>query len=235
MAETQLRSGVYNYEISTVYPTSQVLLKWYSQFNLLCLTHVLSLFSLCLAPKGPLGEVTQKQMITEWYEHEMLKLSSRDEIEQQMSNTFFLWVRMEMYFQIILPRHFKNIHSVTSESDVHKQPFIRERRRFTDEAQAPFSSMRRPGWCAKNNRTTRRSLDEWTDGWRWNRASTAVRTEWRQDLSQQLMVHAHTLTHAQTCPEERTHTSHAPVRPTHTSRKKMLGLLLCFGFFITKD
>lgn len=91
MAETQLRSGVYNYEISTVYPTSQVLLKWYSQFNLLCLTHVLSLFSLCLAPKGPLGEVTQKQMITEWYEHEMLKLSSRDEIEQQMSNTFFLW------------------------------------------------------------------------------------------------------------------------------------------------
>lgn len=48
-------------------------------------------FSLCLAPKGPLGEVTQKQMITEWYEYEKLKLISRDEIEQQMSNTFFLW------------------------------------------------------------------------------------------------------------------------------------------------
>lgn len=82
----------YNYEISSVCPTSQVLLKLLSQLNLLCLSDVLSLFSLYLAPKGPLGEVTQKQIITEWYKYEKLKLISRDETEQQMSNTFFLWV-----------------------------------------------------------------------------------------------------------------------------------------------
>lgn len=60
-------------------------------FSLLCLNDSLSLFTLSLAPKVPLGEVTQEQMITEWYEYEKLKLISRDKLEQQMSNTFFLW------------------------------------------------------------------------------------------------------------------------------------------------
>lgn len=86
-----MRSGVYNYEISSVCPTTQMLLKWISQLYLLCLTDVFSLFNLSLSPKGPLGEVIQKQMITEWYKYEKLKLISGDEIEPQMSNTFFLW------------------------------------------------------------------------------------------------------------------------------------------------
>lgn len=85
-----MRSGAYNYEISSVSLTSQVLLKWLSQLNLHCLSDVLSLFSLSLAPKGPLGEVIQKQMITELYKYEKLKLIETVFLKQ-MRNTFFLW------------------------------------------------------------------------------------------------------------------------------------------------
>lgn len=41
---------------------------------------MLSLFGFSLAPKRPFGEVTEKQMLTEWYEYKKLKLILRDEI-----------------------------------------------------------------------------------------------------------------------------------------------------------
>ncbi len=112
-------------------------------------------------------------------------------------------------------------------SNVHKHPFIRDcgfQTAFRLNGRLADVLKRLLSW------NTRRSLDEWTEEWRWNRASTAVQLEWRpgQLLSQQLMVHTHTHTHTHvqtrpgkhnltthTCTEADTKNSHSCTQHTH--------------------